>query len=83
MFEVFNLGRLHGRRRSTAPGVRIFKGGTLPATNIVPENRDSPNGNFIFQPSIFRCYINLRILREGGYPPKNLMSPFLVQQIYP
>ena len=34
--------------------------GTLPETNIAPENRSSQKEILIFQPSIFRCYVSFR-----------------------
>ena len=37
----------------------VFQESTLPETNIAPENRPSQR-NFIFQPSIFSCYVSFR-----------------------
>ena len=34
--------------------------GTLPETNMAPEDRPGPKRKLIFQPSIFRCYFSFR-----------------------
>ena len=44
-----------------------FLKGTLPETNMAPENRPGPKRKLVFQPQCFRCYVSFR----EGIPQNN------------
>ena len=48
-------------------GYVSFQEGTLPKTNIAPENCPSQKETMALQPSIFRCYVSFP---EGNYSSK-------------
>ena len=85
---LYRLGTLFSSRTNVSNGK--LPGGTLPETNIAPENRPSQKETIVFQPSIFRGYVSFRECNKQqisslsfGLTTTNLKSPPLLKGCSP